>query len=330
MLLSAFITSFLERCCGTLESLTIKGSNLKAEPFLGRENMAFPCLRYLDLAYTNSSPDPIAWSSLLAAPLKHLSLPMNGLNTNQYMSAPPIIQSLETLVVPSLSIDIELVELVVNFISLHSHVHKLSIRNGTPQLLDQHIIPFLTNGKWTNFTSLSLSWQANIKSDQIAAESLAAINSIRSLEQLYLSVGESARWRHRWLPDHNEMRSRLGGLENLKKLAFSRDTYKIPGDNYGFEEEGDEDDSNSGSDINNLISNGKSWERVHRNRMLWEAEQYAALYPKLNWVFCGQLAMSIQTKEGLEGTIREATPLSRERNPRWRHLAQIFEMKGDN
>ncbi|KAL7947014.1 hypothetical protein V8C42DRAFT_299548 [Trichoderma barbatum] len=394
--LSSFISSFLMRCCGTLESFTIKASGSKAEQFRGHDTMVFPQLRYLDLASGTSYPDQAAWSSFLAAPLRHLSLPLNGLNkSRRYMSDCPPLKHLETLVVPSLSMNTELAQLVVDFVLQHSHVRKLSIQNGTPQLLDQRILPALANGKWSNLTSLSLSWRdpevttpSNPNDAQIAPEALAAINSIKSLEQLCLSAGESAGWRHHWLPDHNDLRLRLQDLGNLQKLAFSRDTYQIPeeipfrdmegyyddrwvtqteyndaaarphldpvergllrptysyglqvtdsgdgyvADNYSFEEEdGDYGSDVVGADIDNLVPNDKIWERAHRNRMLWEAEQYAVVLPKLNWVFCGQLPMSVKATEGAEEKIFVATPLSQQRDPLCKILRPIFEMKGDD
>ncbi|KAL7905338.1 hypothetical protein GGI35DRAFT_145158 [Trichoderma velutinum] len=240
--LSSLISSFLQHSCGSLESLTIKASGSKVEKFRGHETMTFPRLRYLDLASGTSYPDLVAWSSFLSAPLRHLSLPVNGPNmSKQYMSDCPTFQDLETLIVPSLSMDVELANLIADFVLQHSHVSKLSVQNGTPYLLDQQILPTLASGEWSNLTSLSISWRylENASSSgteqaytHIAAESLAAITRIKSLEQLCLSAGEAideaAGWRQYWLPDHNDLRIRLQGLDNLQKLAFSRDTYKIP------------------------------------------------------------------------------------------------------
>ncbi|KAL6823476.1 hypothetical protein V8C40DRAFT_266998 [Trichoderma camerunense] len=240
--LSSLISRFLQHNCESLESLTIKSSGKKAEKFRGHEAMTFPRLRYLDLASGTSYPDMAAWSSFLSAPLRQLSLPLNGLNTSQqYMSDCLTFQDLETLVVPSLSMDMEFAKPIADFVLRHSHVSKLSVQNSTPYLLDQQILPALANGDWSNLTSLSISWRypENLTSSDtqqaythIAAESLAAITRIKSLEQLCLSageaIGEAAGWRQFWLPDHDDLRLRLQGLDNLQKLAFSRDTYMIP------------------------------------------------------------------------------------------------------
>ncbi|KAL6693052.1 hypothetical protein J3F84DRAFT_396529 [Trichoderma pleuroticola] len=239
---SSLTSSLLQHSCESLESLIIKGSGSKVEKFRGHETMRFPRLRYLDLASGTSYPDLAAWSSFLAAPLRHLSLPLNGPNTSkQYMSDCPTFHDLETLVVPSLSMDTELAKLIADFVLQHSHVRKLSVQNSTPYFLDQQIHPALASGEWTNLTSLSISWRypENVTPPDpqqaythIAAESLAAITRIKSLEQLCLSAGEAideaAGWRQYWLPDHDDLRMRLQGLDNLQKLAFSRDTYKIP------------------------------------------------------------------------------------------------------
>lgn len=53
------------------------------------------------------------------------------------------------------------------------------------------------------------------------------------------------------------------------------------------------------------------WERAHRNRMLAQAEAYAEVFPKLEWIYCGQLPMELRPRLGKDGVVRkEANPLS--------------------
>ncbi|KAL6802775.1 hypothetical protein GGI42DRAFT_342975 [Trichoderma sp. SZMC 28013] len=390
-------SSFLQHSCESLESLTIKASGSKVEKFRGHETMTFPRLRYLDLASGTSYPDLVAWSSFLAAPLRHLSLPLNGPNTSEkYMSDCPTFEDLETLVVPSLSMDTELAKLISDFVLQHTHVSKLSVQNSAPYFLDQQILPALAGGEWSNLTSLSISWRYPETESccsgtpqqtytYIPAESLAAIASIKSLEQLCISAGEAIDevdgWRQFWLADHDDFRMRLQGLENLQKLAFSRDTYMIPDkmpfldiesyyddqwvtqaefndaealpnfgpvdqglkqrqeartesadgddvDNYGFEV--DDYDIDIHADVNNFAPNDLVWERAHLYRMLKEAEQYAAVFPNLKWVFCGQWPMSVETKEEEEEKTFQAKPLANKRDTEGKVLVPIFEMKGSN
>lgn len=54
----------------------------------------------------------------------------------------------------------------------------------------------------------------------------------------------------------------------------------------------------TGFRIERLDDHGKVWESAHRNHMLWEAEKYAKVSPRLVWVFCGQLSMSVEERGG--------------------------------
>ncbi|UKZ78897.1 hypothetical protein TrVFT333_006643 [Trichoderma virens FT-333] len=378
------------RAVVVVTSLTIKDSGPKAE-FLGHENMVFPHLRYLDLASASSYPDAVAWSSFMAAPLKHLSLPLDGISSSQqFLSDCPTLEGLETLVVPSLYIEAHLAKLVVDFILKQSQVSKLSVQNGTPYFLDRHILPALASGKWSNLTSLSISWLArrittepgtNVVYTQIPSQSLAAINRIKSLEQLCLGADDAASRRHHWIPYHKDLRLRLQGLKNLRRLAFSGDTYKNPdkapfsdlesyyrdrwltqrvyddamerqhldpaeyflrprlihgahatsfGDAIGNITIGEDAEFGSvNGNTDNSIPNDMIWERSHRNRMLREAEKYASVFRKLNWIFCGQLPISVKATEGSGEPVFEATPLSKRRDRFSSTLIPIFEMRGD-
>lgn len=74
------------------------------------------------------------------------------------------------------------------------------------------------------------------------------------------------------------------------------------------------------------MSYNATWERVHRNRMLRQAEKYAAAIPSLEWIYCGQWPMAIQER-GNE-TPRVAVPLSKERDTCYTALSRMFAMGG--
>jgi hypothetical protein len=184
--------------------------------------------------------DDMAWSSLLSAPLRHFALAdsLSHPVSIRALSACGTFRDLETLVVPNLSKPRDSRSHhpgVFEFIARHSHVRKLSVSSGEAGVVDSHLIPLLTNGTWSNLTSLSLSWNdwniQHVKDTTVTvpAASLAAIGSIASLEQLRLSGGSSIGWRRQWLVDHDMMRSSLRGLERLKRLALVRDAYVNPG-----------------------------------------------------------------------------------------------------
>jgi hypothetical protein len=184
-------------------------------------------------------------------------------------------------------------------------------------------------------------------------KSIAAIGKIVSLEQLRLSAWIYGGLPH-WLIDHDEMRSHLGTLSNLKKLAISGETYET----YGFLHEaeyysaqlmfgseqqdaearpemdenadhgngGDKDgDEHSDRDVYEaLVRLNPTWERAHRNRMLTQAEKYAATLPSLEWIYCGQLPMDI--RDPGNGASKVAVPLTKKRGGGLVSFENLFAM----
>lgn len=97
----------------------------------------------------------------------------------------------------------------------------IPIANET-ELLDTKILPLLVSS-FTALTSLNLVWRGL----SIPESSIEMIGSLTSLEQIHLSAGDQHGWRHNWLIDHELMRQHLGKLPNLKRIAFSRDSYNF-------------------------------------------------------------------------------------------------------
>ncbi|KAK3290211.1 uncharacterized protein B0H64DRAFT_427509 [Chaetomium fimeti] len=202
--LSPFIQTLLQRCSTTLRRLTLSYAAFTGDRLLSfDEDVFFPHLRYLDISGNMSIPDARVWSSLFSAPLRHLSLSFTRLPAGQPL------RDLETLAISYLDGgNMGTVQSIIDFISRHPHVRKLSIGRSTPHLLDSHLIPLLSDGRWSNLSSLSLAWSEPAAETQpnmatISADSLAAVGNIESLEQLCLSAGEQFGWRHQWLIDHN-------------------------------------------------------------------------------------------------------------------------------
>ncbi|KAK4205979.1 hypothetical protein QBC37DRAFT_477062 [Rhypophila decipiens] len=219
--LSPFIETLLRRCSTTLRRLTLSCEALTGDRSLsfGYEDIFFTRLRYLDISRIMSNPDVRVWTSLFSAPLRHLSVPFNdSLAFKQALSACQPLRDLETLVVPYLDgKGMGTTQPIVDFISRHPHVRKLSIGRSTPQLLDSHLIPLLSDGRWSSLSSLSLVWSEPIIAVEtqpdtatISAASLDGVGSIESLEQLCLSAGQQFGWRHQWLIDHDAVRLPLG------------------------------------------------------------------------------------------------------------------------
>lgn len=206
--ISPFAATLLQLCSGTLLRLVFSSLAFSMEKSVsfGPEPIVFSRLRHLNLSGLHTRLDAVAWSSLLSAPLTHLSLCWGNSDPTfiQALSTCQPFRDLDTLVVQTLAAkEPANAQAVIDFISRHPHTRKLSVGCSEPHLVDTYLLPALSDGRWSNLTSLSLAWDGpgmdeatapNIAT--IAAESLAAIGSITSLEQLCLSAGVSAGWRH--------------------------------------------------------------------------------------------------------------------------------------
>lgn len=205
--------------------------------------------------------------------------------------------SLETLILPGLG---ESVDHYITFLKENTHISKLSIEgdiNGKwGTRLEDCILPILASC-FRSLRSLRIQWDVAIT--RIPEKALELISKMDSLEQVSLGAGSRNPQRCSWLIDHEAMRKHLSKLSNLKRLAFERDSYllkTIQSDGLRcekyymkcFPEVINEDD----------LSNSEDWERIwedgHRRRMIVEVEKYAALMPKLEWIFIGQYPMSVE------------------------------------
>ncbi|KAH0499582.1 hypothetical protein TgHK011_006763 [Trichoderma gracile] len=367
--ITPFMKSILQRCSATLERLTLVQKTLQGSRSFsfGHEKVDFGRLQYLNLSYYHDHPDTGAWCSLLSAPLRHLALPSRPTESLiQSLDACQPLRDLETLVVSCLDYKAgKQAPPILDFISVHPHIRKLCIGNTDSQLMESYLVPLLSDGRWSNLTSLSLEWRGPGTAEEtepnvaeISAESLAAIGNIKSLQQLRLSAGQAFGWRHQWLIDHDLVRSGLRGLASLKRLALSRDTYTIPKEGfetrfehyyeYRWVRREEQDDAMRRPDLDTPrppvrtedgltddlldVSDfdlGKIWERAHRNRMLLEAERYSHVLPSLEWIYCGQWPMGFRNVQTPSGVGRISVPLSTERDSCRTLLGRMFAMGED-
>lgn len=240
------------------------------------------------------------------------------------------------------------------------YIHEIDTVHGSEAHLDRYIIPALASQDFSNLRSLSLAWGGGSMDDStrphdvhVPKADLATIGALISLEQLSLCAGLCVGWRHQWLVNHDELRSHFGQLNRLRKLALVRDTYPIPlpgldvEQYYSFRFDGhqeiidadarpeldmnenahldtrpEEEEEEEDDEDNNV--HYQAWERAHRNRMLTQAEKYAAILPKLEWMFCGQRPMGFELSLESLTAPRKAVPLTRRRDECYTFLKSTF------
>lgn len=191
----------------------------------------------------------------------------------------------------------------LDFLRANPQLSKLAMPNPAPkELLDQNLLPLLVSS-FTALTSLSLVW-AGVS---ISESALDTISSLTSLEQIHLSAGFQAGWRHDWLADHDIMRKYLGRLPSLKRIAFSRDSYNFHNIHPSHVESYYSAKMVFSDDLitldQYLVATGqptttifdlemgrvKLWEQTHREKMTSETLLYMETVKELEWIYVGQL-----------------------------------------
>jgi hypothetical protein len=122
------------------------------------------------------------------------------------------------------------------------------------------------------------------------------------------------------------MRNYLGQLPRLKKIALGRDSYEpflngVPIEHYYEDREAfnvqqadlDETPTDPGD-------HEEHWELAHRKRIRVEGDKYARVMPELEWLYFGQLPMTVTEAHGS----RKIEFLSTERDDCYTLLRRIF------
>ncbi|KAF4960842.1 hypothetical protein FGADI_675 [Fusarium gaditjirri] len=335
--MAPFFSSLFRLCAPTLESLTWSYSGVTREDealiSIGENAVSFPRLRYLRLQFVKL--DSVAISSFLAAPLRSLDLDDKVLNNPSTLDCEPL-RDLEDFVVSHPPNKASVCRRIAKFISQHTGLRRLCLREnlGGTKYLNDGILPTLTSLDFRNLSSLYLAGGRS----RIPDKPLRMIGQLVSLEQLGLSAGSPFEFEHWWDVDHDKLRHRLSPLQRFTKLALVHDTYPVAqGDDLpsGFyyllrsppeslEEANARPELDMEENGRRWVGMFKAWDRAHRNRMLTEAEKYAAVFPELEWVYSGQWSMGIiRTPEGQCG-LPKAIPLTKKRDQCRTYQEAIF------
>ncbi|KAF5563708.1 hypothetical protein FNAPI_2547 [Fusarium napiforme] len=320
--ITVFFSTLFRPCSSTLESLIWSDSEgIEDDDVLlsiGETAMVFPRLKYLRLQWIKL--DSVAISSFLGAPLKSLELDEIVLPSRSISNCEPL-RDLEDFTVSHPPKNRSACRRIAKFISKQTGLRKLYLQEtfeGT-KYLDDIILPTLTSYDFGNLASLHLVW-GKIR---IPGKSLQMIARLGSLEQLSLSAGRPCDGRYFWEIDHNRIRHHLSPLQRLTKLAFSHDVYPCVNGTpqsacyypYHLRPKPVEEAT---------VELLTRFERKHRNRMLHQAEKYAVIFPKLEWMFCGQRPMGFIRTPGRQDGLPKAVLLSKERDEHYTYRETIF------
>jgi hypothetical protein len=181
---------------------------------------------------------------------------------------------------------------------------------------------------------------------EISEPTLNMIAQISSLERLWLSAGNQSGWKHDWSINHVMIRTALAPLQRLEKIAFTRDSYDsgwgegatdyyyarrmLPpnhrvSDYIGTRHNGrDEDDDESGSENDGRAD--MAWEKFHLLRVMNHAKKYSQVFPRLNWVYVGQLPIAIVEETRNNRLHKKPMPVTIQRDDRWSFIKKMWGM----
>lgn len=326
--ISPFCSSILRHCAPHLEMLTWEGLIPVKDPIDidEHEPLSFPRLRTLSLGHV-SFRNTFILEALLNAPLTTLiiSNPGDPL-VDQCTTARGNIRTLETLVCEGVLSEAVSTE----FLEANKQISTLSFPIPiSSNLINETLLPLISSS-FTALRSLCLTWDEETKI--LKKSILEMICKLKGLEQIHLSAGHQWGWRHDWKIDHALLREHLRELPNLKKIAFSRDSYECPthGIEYYYEfkipparliENPPESLDRDPPDTQAL------WEYAHEQMVVREAKRYVEVLPKLEWIYFGQIPMEVIYCQGPSGRYGKFVRLLSERDDCWTLLRRMFGIK---
>jgi hypothetical protein len=217
-------TNLLRLCSQSLKHLDWRSQFHNAPQSFGL-NLAdypvFPLLRELRLQSFNFEDDSVLQALLPNMGCKIRTLFVDTFQTTaskSFFSSRGRVEALRSLGLGNTN---SALKQQCQFIAANPQLTQLYIQDRLPSsFIGEQLAPFLCKS-FNRLASLSLVWEGT----EIDDKSLGSISNIDSLEQLHLSSGTQSGSIHDWPINHETMRAHLARLPNLKKLAFSRDSY---------------------------------------------------------------------------------------------------------
>jgi hypothetical protein len=327
---SSLWNSLFQVCSSTLQRLKLShiqflDSQDKPMSFAAE----FPCLRSLQIGDGTKVSEPTLRSLLRSEQLSTLVVNFSDPVIRETLDHIGFFASLETLVWTGSDIP--------DIVSLQALEHNtqltaFGIHYGCSTPLLERVIPVLAT--FPNLKVLSMTWDETTIPDS----SLASLSSLVSLEQLHISSGNQAGWRHNWFIDHDAIRAHLFPLRKLRRLTITRDSYRINNELTGEDIDAyysfrrpDQDEWRRfiqqlpEDAVYDSFSNDAQtiWEDLHCRRMAKYAEKYAITFKELEWIHLGQLFFIFQNRaDGKKVTVS----LNRERDEdfQFRVLEDMF------
>ncbi|KAJ0422740.1 hypothetical protein BJY00DRAFT_65079 [Aspergillus carlsbadensis] len=328
---SSLWRSLAQACSSTLKRLNIDHSRYsEANPERNKDKPVqftaeFPRLESLHIV-SETALCPSSLRSLLQSnQLSTISIPMCYSTSMECLDDMGPNEALQTLVLTGYSLP---PKVPLRVFQDNPQLTAVGVRYGAPPAVLEPLISAL--GALSNLKTLSLQWNGTM----IPESSLFALSSLVTLEQLHITSGNNGGWKHDWFVDHDHIRSNLFPLRKLKKLALTRDTYRIdngevPEGYYSFRTPTMHDWETLERVVQeNVPRMPKSvWELSHLARMKLQADEYAKTFRKLAWIHLGQLSFPI-TADGPHGK-RTALFPDRSRDPDFSVMKELFGMESD-
>ncbi|RPB02993.1 hypothetical protein L873DRAFT_1671769 [Choiromyces venosus 120613-1] len=303
-----FCKSVLEATSKNLERLVWRGHYGDQQSF--GQTISFPRLRTLSLSLI-SMPDDTVLSSFFPSDdtsvLRALSIDTRTKHVRNFLATLGQIKTLQSLHCHSFAIP---KAPDISFIASNPQLKSLALSPHTNEYLTTTLLPALTG--FTSLTSLSLIFESSF----IDLSALSYISKIKSLTQLWLSAGTQSGWAVDWEIDHDTLLTTLSPLQGLRRIAFTRDTYRskdgVPPIEYYYEYR----ILPAETPLPELGEDGLDavWEEWHRDRMVEVARKYFGAFKRLKWLLVGKYPMGVMdgevvvesgSRDGCEGVLRK-------------------------